>query len=100
MPFPPRPIDSTLHGLTDYQVGSALMTVFPKLAGIEGTDSATQIRIAGAVHVDHSTVTKHPVGVVELLRHKAHLALALVGAVPIAATPFVTGQWKKGLKQW
>jgi hypothetical protein len=99
MPFP-RPIDSTLHGLTDYQVGTALMTVFPKLAGIEGTDSATQIRISGAVHVGYSTVTKYPLGIVKLLPYKAHLALDAVGAIALAATPFVTGQWKKGLKQW
>ena len=95
MPFP-RPIDSTLHGLTDYQVGTALMTVFPKVAGIEGTDSATQIRISGAVHVAYSTVTKYPLGIVKLLPYKAHLALDAVGALAIAATPFVTGQWKKG----
>ena len=40
----PRPIDSTLHGVTDYTVGTTLMTVFPKLAGIEGTESANQVR--------------------------------------------------------
>ncbi len=33
----PRPIDATLHGVTDYSVGATLMTVFPSLAGIEGT---------------------------------------------------------------
>jgi hypothetical protein len=99
MPFP-RPIDSTLHGLTDYQVGTALMTFFPKLAGIEGTDSARQIRIAGAAHVGYSTVTKYPLGIVKLLPYKAHLALDAVGAIAIAATPFVTGQWKKGTKEW
>jgi len=96
----PRPIDSTLHGLTDYQVGTALMTVFPKLTGIEGTDSATQIRISGAVHVGYSTITRYPLGIVKLLPYKAHLALDFAGAVALAATPFVTGQWKKGLKQW
>ena len=99
MPFP-RPIDSTLHGLTDYQVGTALMTVFPKLAGIEGTDSATQIRISGAVHVGYSTLTKYPLGIVKLLPYKAHLALDAIGAIALAATPFVTGQWKKGPSQW
>src|SRR4051794_9682309 len=99
MPFP-RPIDSTLHGLTDYQVGTALMTVFPKLAGIEGTDSATQIRISGAVHVGYSTLTKYPLGIVKLIPFKAHLALDAVGAIALAATPFVTGQWKKGRKEW
>src|ERR671932_312383 len=54
MPFP-RPIDSTLHGATDYSVGTLLATAFPKLAGIDGTRAAKQ---------------------------------------------FVTGQWKKGRRQW
>jgi hypothetical protein len=100
MPFPPRPIDSTLHGLTDYQVGTLLMTVFPKWVGIEGTQSARQIRAAGAVHAGYSTITDYPLGIVKLLPFKAHLAIDAIGAVALAATPFVTGQWKKGRDQW
>src|SRR3954469_19705867 len=100
MPFPPRPIDSTLHGVTDYTVGTTLMTAFPKLAGIEGTRSETQIRVAGAAHVAYSTVTNYPLGIVKLLPFKAHLAIDAVGALALAATPFVTGQWKKGPKEW
>jgi hypothetical protein len=100
MPFPPRPIDSTLHGATDYTVGTTLLTVFPKLAGIEGSDSATQVRISGASHLAYSMVTKYPLGIVKLLPYKAHLALDAVGALAIAATPFITGQWKKGTKEW
>ena len=96
MPIPPRPIDSTLHGATDYTVGTTLLTVFPKLAGIEGTESATQVRISGASHLAYSMVTKYPLGVVKLLPYKAHLALDALGALAIAAVPFVTGQWKKG----
>ena len=99
MPFP-RPIDSTLHGFTDYSVGTLLMTAFPKLAGIEGTQSAKQIRIAGAAHAGYSTMTDYPLGVIKALPYKAHLALDLVGAVALAATPFVTGQWKKGRREW
>ena len=99
MPFP-RPIDSTLHGSTDYTVGTLLLTAFPRLAGIEGTQSAKQIRISGAVHAGYSTLTDYPLGVVKVIPYKVHLALDLVGAVAIAATPFVTGQWKKGRKQW
>ena len=100
MPFPPRPIDSTLHGVTDYAVGSVLMTAFPQLAGIEDTDSARQIRAAGAFQAAYSTVTDYPLGIVKLLPYKAHLALDAVGALALAATPFVTGQWKKGRKHW
>src|SRR4051812_35662942 len=99
MPMP-RPIDSTLHGATDYSVGTLLMTVFPKLAGIEGTRSASQIRTAGAIHAGYSTVTDYPLGVVKALPYKAHLAIDALGAVALAATPFVTGQFKKGRSQW
>src|SRR3954447_25683280 len=99
MPFP-RPIDSTLHGVTDYTVGTTLMTAFPKLAGIEGTRSARQIRIAGAIHASYSTVTDYPLGIVKALPYKAHLALDAIGALALAATPFVTGQLKEGRKQW
>jgi hypothetical protein len=100
MPFPPRPIDSTLHGITDYTVGTTLMTAFPKLAGIDGTRSERQIRLAGAAHVGYSTVTSYPLGIVKLLPFKAHLAIDAVGALALAAAPFVTGQWKKGRKEW
>ena len=100
MRFPPRPVDATLHGVVDYQAGALLTTVFPKLAGIEGTPAARQIRAAGAVHAGYSTVTDYPLGVVKLLPFKAHLALDALGALALAATPFVTGQYKKGRRQW
>jgi hypothetical protein len=100
MPTPPRPIDSTLHGATDYTVGTLLMTALPKLARLEGTQSARQIRIAGAIHASYSTVTDYPLGVVKLLPYKAHLAIDALGALALAATPFVTGQFAKGRRQW
>jgi hypothetical protein len=98
--MPPRPIDATLHGVTDYNAGALLMTVFPRLAGIEGTRSARQIRVAGAIHAGYSTLTDYPLGVVKLIPFKAHLAIDAIGAVALAATPFVTGQYKQGRKQW
>jgi hypothetical protein len=100
MPVPPRPIDSTLHGATDYTVGTMLMTVFPKLAGIEGTPSARQIRTAGAIHAGYSTITDYPLGIVKLLPFRTHLAIDALGAVALVATPFITGQWKRGRKYW
>jgi hypothetical protein len=100
MPFPPRPIDSTLHGVTDYTAGATLMTVFPRLAGIQGTRSARQIRSAGAFHAAYSTLTDYPLGIVKLIPYKAHLALDAIGALGLAATPLVTGQFRKGRSQW
>jgi hypothetical protein len=99
MPMP-RPIDSTLHGATDYTAGTLLMTALPKLAGVEGTRAATQIRIAGATHATYSTITDYPLGIVKVIPYKAHLAMDALGAIALAATPFVTGQWKKGRSQW
>ena len=96
----PHPIDSTLHGVTDYSVGTTLMTVFPTLAGIEGTESATQIRTAGAIHAGYSLLTDYPLGVIKILPYQAHLAIDAIGAVALAATPFITGQWQKGPRHW
>src|SRR3954463_7245229 len=100
MPFPPRPVDATLHGVVDYSAGTTLLTVFPRIAGIEGTRSAGQIRIAAAIHAGYSTLTDYPLGAVKLIPYKVHLALDAMGALALAATPFVTGQYKQGRSQW
>jgi hypothetical protein len=99
-PLPPRPVDATLHGVVDYTAGGFLLTAFPRLAGIAGTRSARQIRTAAAIHGGYSTVTDYPLGVVKLLPYQAHLALDALGALALAATPFVTGQYRKGRKHW
>jgi hypothetical protein len=100
MPTPPRPVDATLHGVVDYSAGTFLMSALPHLAGLAGTPAGRQIRAAGAFHVGYSTMTDYPLGIVRRLPFKAHLALDAAGALALAATPFVTGQWKKGRRQW
>jgi hypothetical protein len=100
MPFPPRPIDSTLHGVLDYTAGATLMTVFPRLARVEGTQSARQIRTAGAIHATYSTMTDYRLGLVKAIPFKVHLAVDALGALALGATPFVTGQYKRGRRQW
>src|SRR5215210_4023153 len=99
MPMP-RPIDATLHGVTDYTGGTFLMTAFPKVANLEGTESASQVRIAGAIHAGYSTVTDYPVGIVKLVPFKVHLAIDALGALALGALPFVTGQFAKGRRHW
>ena len=96
----PRPVDATLHGVLDYNAGALLLTAFPRLAGIAGTRAGRQIRIAGAIHAGYSTLTNYPLGIVKLLPFKAHLGLDAVGALALAATPFVTGQYRRGRNQW
>ena len=52
------------------------------------------------IHAGYSTLTDYPLGVVKLIPYKAHLALDALGAVALAATPFVTGQFRKARSQW
>ena len=100
-PLPmPRPVDATLHGVVDYTAGALLLTAVPRLAGIEGSRAARQIRAAGALHASYSTITDYPLGILKLVPYKAHLALDALGALALAATPFVTGQFRKGRRQW
>src|SRR3954471_17416302 len=99
MPMP-RPVDSTLHGVVDYTAGGFLLTAFPRVAGIEGTRSARQIRLAGAIHAGYCTVTDYPLGIVKLLPYKAHLAIDAVGALALAAAPFTSGEYRKGRRHW
>ena len=87
----PRPVDSTLHGVVDYTAGMTLLTVFPKIAGIEGTRSARQIRTSAAIHAGYSTLTDYPLGAVKLIPFQAHLAMDAIGAMALAATPFDPG---------
>jgi hypothetical protein len=96
----PRPVDATLHGVVDYTAGATLTTIFPRLAGIEGTRSAHQIRTAGAIHAAYSTLTDYPLGIVKVIPFQVHLLVDAVGAFALAATPFVTGQFKQGRRQW
>ena len=96
----PRPVDSTLHGVVDYTAGAVLVTVFPRLAGISGTRAARQVRTAAAVHAGYSALTKYPLGIVKLIPFQVHLALDAGGALALAATPFVTGQYEDGRRQW
>jgi hypothetical protein len=74
--------------------------VFPRLARIDGTRSARQVRTAAAVHAGYSTMTDYPLGAVKVIPFKVHLALDGIGALALAATPFVTGQYRKGRRQW
>lgn len=96
----PRPVDSTLHGVVDYTAAATFLTVLPRLAGVEGTASARQVRAAGAAHAGYSMLTDYPLGAVRAIPFKAHVALDAAGALALAALPFATGQYKQGKRQW
>ena len=95
-----RPVDTTLHGATDYTVGTLLMTALPRLIGVEGTPAGRPLRLAGASHVAYSTLSDYPLGIVKAIPFKVHLALDGLGALALAAVPFVTGRFTRGRREW
>ena len=101
MPFPPRPIDSTLHGVVDYSAGSLLLTAFPRLAGIDGTRSARQVRIAFARPTSRCSVKLDPSVVnpsdVEMLEDLIAVAVAEVQKKAQALQQEETGKLTGGL---
>jgi hypothetical protein len=96
----PHPVDATLHGATDYTVGSALTTWVPRLFGVQRTAAGRQLRAAGAAHIGYSLLTDYPLGAVRKLPYQAHLAMDVAGAVALGALPILTGQWRQGRRQW
>jgi hypothetical protein len=58
------------------------------------------VRLAGAIHAGYSALTKYPLGIVKLIPFQLHLAIDAAGAAALAATPFVTGQYRRGRGQW
>ena len=95
------PIDSTLHGVIDYTRRHAAADRLP--AGWPASRARARrgrSARAGAIHAGYSTLTDYPLGIVKLIPYQAHLAIDALGALALAATPFVTGQCKKGRSQW
>jgi hypothetical protein len=85
----PTPITSKVHGLLDYATGAQLQLLGDK-----------PLKIAGAVHAGYSVVTDYELGIVKVLPYRAHLALDALWTVGVAASPFVTGQYRKGTHRW
>ena len=96
----PRPVDATLHGVVDYPAGALLMTLSRGSRASRARRRRARSATAGAIHAGYSTLTDYPLGVVKVLPFKAHLALDALGAVALAATPFVTGQYRRGRRHW
>ena len=97
--MPSRPIDPTLHGVMDYTTG-AMLQALPKALDIEGSTAARVLRGAGAVHGGYSLFTKYPLGLVKAIPFRAHLALDTAWAIALGASPFVSGEAKKGRRHW
>ena len=89
-----RPVDATLHGVVDYTAGATLLTAFPAPAGIEGSAPRARSGPRGDPRrVQHAD--RLPARGREAAPVPGAPRARRVGALALAATPFVTGQYGK-----
>lgn len=95
-----RMIPTKAHGAIDMATGPALIAA-PTLLRMNGNTGATiPPRVVGSVATLYALLTDYEFGLKRILPMRAHLALDALGGVALAATPFLTGARKNGLRHW
>lgn len=93
-------IPTRVHGVVDYATSGALLAA-PELFRLKDVRaSALAPRLAGAAASTYSAFTDYELGVVKALPMKAHLALDAAGGALLAASPWVLGYRRHGLRHW
>ena len=93
-----QPIGSRLHGALDYITGAMLIGV-SQLPALRGRFAGRALAAAGANHLAYSLVTDYELGVVKRLPYKVHLALDALGAMGLAAAPWLMRR-EDALDRW
>ncbi|MDQ2630450.1 MAG: hypothetical protein M3Y75_05680 [Actinomycetota bacterium] len=91
------PIGSRLHGVLDYLTGTKLVAA-SFLPVLRGTFAGKALRVAGAGHIGYSLLTNYELGAIKAIPYKAHLGIDAVGAMGLAAAPYLAG--RDGLDRW
>jgi hypothetical protein len=93
-------IPTKVHGAVDYATSGALLAA-PELFRLKDVrSSALAPRVAGAAGSAYSALTDYELGVVKVLPMKAHLALDTASGALLAASPWVLGYRKHGVRHW
>lgn len=93
-----QPIGSLLHGVLDYLTGLGLIGA-SRLSLLRRRFAGRALAAAGANHLAYSVLTDYELGVVKRLPYKVHLALDGIGALSLAAAPWLAGR-KRPLDRW
>ena len=95
-----RIVPTKTHAAVDMATGPALIAA-PTLLRMNGNTGATiPPRVVGSLATAYSLLTDYELGLKRVVPMRAHLALDALGGVALAATPFLTGASKKGLRHW
>ncbi len=86
-----QPIGSRLHGALDYLTGAMLIGA-SRLPALQGRFAGRVLGATGANHLAYSLFTDYELGAIKVLPYKAHLALDTVGALGLAAGPWLAGR--------
>lgn len=93
-------IPRKVHGVVDYATSGALLAA-PEIFRLKDVRrSALAPRVAGATASAYSAFTDYELGVVKAIPMKAHLALDAAGGAMLAASPWVLGYRKHGVRHW
>lgn len=93
-----RPIGSRLHGALDYMTGTMLLGA-SQLPWLRTRFAGRALASAGAGHLAYSLLTDYELGLVRRLPYRAHLALDAVGALGLAAAPWLLGR-EQAIDRW
>ncbi len=95
-----RVIPTRTHGIIDHVTGSSLVWG-PTLLGLDDdSTSARASRLAGGGATAYSLVTDYELGARRILPMPVHLALDAVSGALLAATPWVSGDSRRGTRYW
>lgn len=95
-----RVIPANVHAAIDYAAAPALLAA-PRLLRMERPSPAARApRLAGGLLALLTPVTDTPLAARRWIPMRAHLAADAVTGVVVAATPWATGQRKRGVRYW
>lgn len=95
-----RVIPTSVHGVLDYATGSALLAA-PELLRLKDVPRAALTpRLAGAGATAYSLTTDYELGVVRVLPMPVHLALDAMSGALLAASPWLLGYARNGVRYW
>ena len=101
-----RFLPTKVHGAVDFAT-SGLWFVGPEVFGMEWEPGATIAPkmygawvLVSSILTDFGPTTKLEYGGLRVMSMRMHLKTDLIGSAAVAASPWVTGSWRRGPNYW
>lgn len=95
-----KPISTKVHGMADYGTAGMLLSA-PLIFGYEldSPEALVPMGLGGMTTVA-SLCTDYEMGAIPLISMKTHIMLDVMNGLFLAASPFIFGFSRKGVKNW